>query len=586
MAEKTGVHARVQESKPKCSNFCKQKSGYNSSGSSADRILQLQRTAGNQAVQRLIKSRALQAKLTIGQPGDIYEQEADRVAEQVLATPTHHVVSNTSTRIQCFPEQSTGQMGATPASVNQALSSPGRSLEPALRQDMEQRFGYNFSEVRVHTGEIAERSAQEVSANAYTMGNKIVFGAGRFAPETQTGVRLLAHELVHVVQQSGADSMRAGQSDNKRGLPPLASFIQQGQSVPSPIGASIGQVSNRLIQRDQGPKKPEKGIEKAAEKTESKALEESKSTALSELKEIELNWKELRDPAAGFSDVTDWLVKGDMVIGLLRTHTELALDAIDKGDFALSKFMTSIVESDMVMYRFIAWHVAVYVNLLSLEPDLKDLIRAFDADDRAFTGRAKAEEIVRLLIQLAGRYRKQAPKWLELVKTLPAEVERTSGHKISLTVTIAAHQDKSVRDLFANETEKFIQDQAALETLVGATNQFLDTAFEEGLVQAAEAIVEFYSVRGGKRGGPKTSRKKKEKKKEKKKKKYQCTAKCQQQCPGGVEGTVPGISNKNCSEATQRAKSAIRKGCYPRHCNCKDTDGFIGTGTQCENHTR
>jgi len=55
--------------------------------SPADRILSLQRTIGNQAVQRLIKSGALQAKLKIGQPGDKYEQEADRVADAVMRMP-------------------------------------------------------------------------------------------------------------------------------------------------------------------------------------------------------------------------------------------------------------------------------------------------------------------------------------------------------------------------------------------------------------------------------------------------------------------------------------------------------------------
>lgn len=87
MAEKAGVHAKAQESKQKCSNSCKQNIGFNSSGSPADRILQLQRTAGNQAVQRLIKSGTLQTKLRIGQPNDIYEQEADRVADQVMKMP-------------------------------------------------------------------------------------------------------------------------------------------------------------------------------------------------------------------------------------------------------------------------------------------------------------------------------------------------------------------------------------------------------------------------------------------------------------------------------------------------------------------
>src|SRR2546423_13678847 len=94
-------------------------------------------------------------------------------------------------------------MDGAPASVDRALASPGRPLEPALRQDMEQRFGYDFSRVRVHSGAAAEQSAQDVNAHAYTVGHNMVFGAGRFAPGTHEGRRLMAHELTHVVQQTG-----------------------------------------------------------------------------------------------------------------------------------------------------------------------------------------------------------------------------------------------------------------------------------------------------------------------------------------------------------------------------------------------
>ncbi len=68
---------------------------------------------------------------------------------------------------------------------------------------MEQRFAYDFSQVRVHPGAAAEQSAQDVNANAYTVGHDIMFATGRFAPETHQGRRLIAHELTHVVQQSG-----------------------------------------------------------------------------------------------------------------------------------------------------------------------------------------------------------------------------------------------------------------------------------------------------------------------------------------------------------------------------------------------
>jgi hypothetical protein len=148
--------------------------------------------------------KGLQAKLAIGASNDPLEQEADRVADQVLAAPAHLAVSGASPRIQRFTGQATGQAGTAPASVDHVLAGPGTPLDPGLRQDMEQRFGHDFSRVRVHSGAAAEQSAREVGADAYTAGNRIVFGAGRFAPGTCDGRRLLAHELTHVVQQSAS----------------------------------------------------------------------------------------------------------------------------------------------------------------------------------------------------------------------------------------------------------------------------------------------------------------------------------------------------------------------------------------------
>jgi Domain of unknown function (DUF4157) len=144
----------------------------------------------------------LQTKFKVNEPGDIYEQEADRIAAQVMSTPVNSTVSGAPPRVPRSSGQSNGQMDAAPASVDQALTSPGRPLEPALRQDMEQRFGHNFSQVRVHSGAAAEQSARDVNAHAYTVGHDIVFGAGRFAPGTHEGRRLIAHELTHVRQQS------------------------------------------------------------------------------------------------------------------------------------------------------------------------------------------------------------------------------------------------------------------------------------------------------------------------------------------------------------------------------------------------
>lgn len=148
------------------------------------------------------KKSTLQRKLTIGAGNDALEREADRNAEQVMTASAQSSVGGAPLGIQCLSGQATGQMITAPDSVDRTLASSGKALEPAVRQDMEQRFGYDFSRVRVHSGTEAEQSARDVNAHAYTVGQNIVFGAGGFTPETHQGRRLLAHELTHVVQQS------------------------------------------------------------------------------------------------------------------------------------------------------------------------------------------------------------------------------------------------------------------------------------------------------------------------------------------------------------------------------------------------
>jgi hypothetical protein len=218
--------------------------------SSADQFSFLQRTIGNRGVERLLRSRMIQGKLKVNEPGDIYEQEADRIADQVLAAPTDATVGGAPPRIQRFTEQPTGQMDAAPASVYKALASPGRPLEPALQQDMEQRFGYDFSKARVHSGAAAEQSARDVKADAYTVGHDIVFGAGRFAPATQQGRRLIAHELTHVVQQSGSDGIRVEPSARSWMPAPLLSRNGFGRVAIQPTAGSMA--SKRVFRKEAG----------------------------------------------------------------------------------------------------------------------------------------------------------------------------------------------------------------------------------------------------------------------------------------------------------------------------------------------
>jgi hypothetical protein len=162
--------------------------------------------AGGECAACAQKKSGLQRKLAIGASNDPLEREADRVADQVLAAPAHSTVSDAPPRIQRYAGQATGEVDTAPASVDRVLASSGRPLEPALQQDMGQRFGHDFSRVRVHSGTAAEQSAREVNAHAFTVGHNMVFGAGWFAPGTHEGRRLIAHELTHVVQQSSAQS--------------------------------------------------------------------------------------------------------------------------------------------------------------------------------------------------------------------------------------------------------------------------------------------------------------------------------------------------------------------------------------------
>jgi hypothetical protein len=179
----------------------------------------------------------LQRKLASGQVNDPLEHEADRVAEQVvrMSAPTHSIAPGQpqlsrkcacgGTCPKCTEEEGNleppqmknagykkgataeAAVGEAPASVHKVLRSPGQPLDPATRGFMEPRFGRDFSGVRVHTDSAAAQSARDVNAHAYTVGHNVVFGSGQFAPGTNEGQKLLAHELTHVVQQKGSGNV-------------------------------------------------------------------------------------------------------------------------------------------------------------------------------------------------------------------------------------------------------------------------------------------------------------------------------------------------------------------------------------------
>jgi hypothetical protein len=96
---------------------------------------------------------------------------------------------------------------AAPSGVHEVLRSSGEALDAAARSFFEPRLGFDFSRVRIHSDEHAAESARAFGADAYTLGNHVVFGAGRYASGRPDGDRLLAHELAHVMQQSAAPGL-------------------------------------------------------------------------------------------------------------------------------------------------------------------------------------------------------------------------------------------------------------------------------------------------------------------------------------------------------------------------------------------
>ncbi len=118
---------------------------------------------------------------------------------------------------------------------------PGQPLEESTRTEMEARFGAEFGGVRIHTGATAAAAAERLNADAYTVGQHIVFGSGRYAPQSSGGVRLLAHELAHTVQQrgggTGPPAVRPGGGAD-RSADRAAAAVARGRDVTTPLGTT------------------------------------------------------------------------------------------------------------------------------------------------------------------------------------------------------------------------------------------------------------------------------------------------------------------------------------------------------------
>ncbi len=181
--------------------------------------LQLQQQTGNQAMQQLLRSGMIRAKLAISQPDDPEEQEADAMAGRIMRSHAGPEAAATSCSCgsdeeemcdECRHKQAaiarkaTGGAGPSPPAAHKFLEavrrSPGHPMDVGTRAFFEPRFGRDLSGIRIHTDASASSSARSIQANAFTAGREIYFASGQYSPQTDAGRRLLAHELAHVAQ--------------------------------------------------------------------------------------------------------------------------------------------------------------------------------------------------------------------------------------------------------------------------------------------------------------------------------------------------------------------------------------------------
>lgn len=154
----------------------------------------------------------VQPKLELTTPGDSYEREADRMADFVMRKAYSGLPTEMPSTSSVLPPLISRRASSSTSGVAvdkgtesgiHASRGGGQPMPTALRSQMESGFEADFSGVRLHTGSAAEAMSNDLSAKAFTYGNDIYFNRGQYSPDTTAGQHLIAHELTHVVQQSG-----------------------------------------------------------------------------------------------------------------------------------------------------------------------------------------------------------------------------------------------------------------------------------------------------------------------------------------------------------------------------------------------
>jgi hypothetical protein len=289
-----------------------------------------------------------------------------------------------------------------PLIVHESLRSSGQSLTPNERAEMEARFGYNFSHVRIHTDARSVRSADAIDARAYTVGRDIVFADEMYGPQTSSGKKLLAHELAHVIQQNQASSANAVPSRLRVAEGPGSSpEIAADRAADQAIGGHA--VTSGLGRQEVSAQRNGPGKEERRRLTLSAAqLQPTRQLRLNPDIEAQMRLLQLQNPAlfAGNFDLTG---RTDLETAMRCIRGLLTLDGI--------RLSLSLVDLDAILGpQPPAWHTLPPTP--ALEPlvapsagpdtpraasagDVLSAITRIPVFDRALTGlRTVAEERV------------------------------------------------------------------------------------------------------------------------------------------------------------------------------------------------
>lgn len=200
----------------------KQKQNHSNSLKVADDLMGKEQVAQRTFSDTRFSGLPIQTKLSIGQPNDKYEREADSVADRIMRMPqktpniqTKCAACEEEEKVRTKPLRMKSDGGTTRSLVglsNQLNKSKGngRPLPIATNQFMSQAFSRDFSGVKIHTGADAVHMNQALNARAFTYGAAIYFNKNQYHPESPSGKKLLAHELTHVVQQGAGTPSSAG----------------------------------------------------------------------------------------------------------------------------------------------------------------------------------------------------------------------------------------------------------------------------------------------------------------------------------------------------------------------------------------